>query len=164
VQGMRVYRWETDTQHNLGNHTLVKASKGNIAQRVHRLYRVYRYYTTTTCRILLQPALRQILRINLAQEHIRVLAARQDYRKTLALPHSFARFGSLQDSLIGSLGWKSTAPTLPLCPPNLYRILPLSTSQMVTVRSPPPAATRAPLSVFDQEHFVRICSNPAGAP
>lgn len=134
---------------------------GQSVRTSHRLYRVYMYHTTTCCRILLCPALRQILRINLAQQHIRILAARQDYDRGSATVDATRR--SL-DSLIGSLGWKSTAPTLPLCPPNLYRILPLSTSQIVTVRSPPPAATRAPLSVFDQEHFVRICSKPAGAP
>lgn len=51
-------------------------------------------------------------------------------------------------SLIGSLGCQSTAPTDPLCSPNLYKIFPLSTSQTVTVLSPPPQATRAPPSVW----------------
>jgi hypothetical protein len=66
--------------------------------------------------------------------------------------------------LMGSLGWKSTHVTVPLCPGSLYWILVFSTSQTVTVRSAPPTATRPPLSVRDHAPRSKAFSNPAGAP
>jgi hypothetical protein len=46
----------------------------------------------------------------------------------------------------------------------LYRIFELSTSQMVTVLSAPPTATRCPPSSLLQAPLSNVFSKPAGAP
>lgn len=85
--------------------------------------------------------------------------------------------------LIGSFGWKSTEVTVPLCPGSyrkqlrqqdgdsevsnsrtLYSTRPLSTSQIVTVRSAPPTATRLPPSSLLHAPRLSVLSKPAGAP
>lgn len=50
------------------------------------------------------------------------------------------------------------------CPGNLYKTFPFSTSQIVTVLSPPPTATLLPPSSKLQAALESVDSNPAGAP
>lgn len=86
-------------------------------------------------------------RLDLSEEHRSVLAAGEDWGKSVRFTNEEV---GIEDVLIGSLGWKSTEVTVPLCPGswgvnavriNVRRMRKVSVPCKESSRCPPPKYT-----------------------